>query len=59
MESGASKKLALLQGHEGVWIKARRENFWYILNKLCSMGVGLLFAGITLSFKITTYEYYD
>ena len=57
MDSSAQKKLSLLQGYEGFWFKARRENSWYITNKIASMILGLIFAVITISFKFTTYEY--
>ena len=49
----------MLQGYEGVWIQARRNNCYYILNKLSSMTIGLFFAFLTLSFKKTTYLYYN
>ena len=57
MDSSAQKRVSMLQGHEGLWFKARREDSWYITNKLASMALGVLFAVITISFKATTYEY--
>ena len=56
-ESSAAKKLNLLQGYEGIWIEARRNNFFYIMNKLISIGFACTFATITLFFKKTTIEY--
>ena len=58
-QSSAYNKLQLLHGYEGVWIQARRNNCYYILNKLTSMSLGLIFAALTLSFKRTTYIYYN
>ena len=56
-KSAAANKLQLLQGVEGLWIKARRDNVWYIINKLVSITIALSFGYITLSFKGTTQDY--
>lgn len=56
-QSSAANKHQLLQGVEGLWIRARRDNLWYILNKIVSMTIAFIFAGITLSFKKTTQTY--
>ena len=58
-QSAAYNQLQMLQGYEGVWIQARRNNCYYILNKLVSMSIGLTFAFLTLGFKKTTYHYYN
>ena len=55
--STAAKRLNLLKGYEGVWITLRRENKWYITNKILSICISLLFATLTLNFKKTTIEY--
>ena len=54
LETAAQKKMNLLKGYQAIWIKARREDFWYSLNKIASIAVGIAFAVITLSFKSTT-----
>ena len=41
----------MLQGYEGVWIQARRNNWYYVINKIVSTGIAFTLAGITLSFK--------
>lgn len=56
-DTGAANKLNLLKGYEGVWIQARRNTYFYLLNKLCSIGVALFFAAFTLSVKKTTLIY--
>ena len=57
LNSSAANKLNLLKGYEGVWIQARRNNYFYLLNKLLSIGVALFFAAVTLSVKKTTLTY--
>ena len=47
----------LLRGYEGVWIQARRNNTYYILNKLLSICIAAICAYVTLSFKRTTQIY--
>ena len=59
MDSAAFNKMNLLQGYEGIWINARRNNCYYILNKVLSMLVALFFALVTLSFKRTTYRFME
>ena len=56
-QSAAHNKLSLLQGYEGAWIKARRDNCHYISNKVISICIAFTFAAITLSFKKITYQY--
>ena len=56
--TAAFQRINLLKGFDGVWISARRNNFYYILNKLVSMGIAFFFAFITLDFKGTTQKYY-
>lgn len=51
-------KANALQGIEGVWIKARRDNCFYVLNKIISMVIAISFAIITITFKQTTQAYY-
>ncbi len=54
METAAQKKMNLLKGYQALWINSRRDNFWYRLNKIFSVAIGIVFAVITLSFKRTT-----
>lgn len=56
--SSAFNKMSLLKGYEGIWIQARRDNHWYILNKLLSITIAAFCAYLTLSFKKTTQIYY-
>ena len=49
----------MLQGYEGVWIQARRNNWYYVINKIVSTAIAFTLAGITLSFKKTTYIFYN
>lgn len=58
-ESAAANKLNLLKGYEGIWITARRNNFFYILNKVLSIVVSMSFACLTLYFKKITMVYKD
>ena len=53
----AGKMGALYTGYEGIWIKARRENFWYILNKVSSIVIAIVMAFITLLFKLDAIVY--
>ena len=53
------KKLSLLQGYEGVWISARRNNYWYAFNKLFSIAIALTFATLTLMTKKHTLIYQE
>ena len=53
-ESSAFNRLNLLKGYEGVWIQARRDNKFYILNKILSIAIAVFCAYVTLSFKRTT-----
>ena len=55
--TGAAAKLNLIKGYEGIWISARRNNFWYVLNKLLSISIAMFFAAMTLSVKKTTLIY--
>jgi hypothetical protein len=57
LQTSAANKLNLLKGYEGVWIQARRNNYFYLLNKLLSISVALFFAAVTLSVKKTTLIY--
>ena len=57
--SSAMQRLNLLNGYEGVWVKARRDNNKYILNKVLSMGIAIFLAILTLRFKKTTQIYWD
>jgi len=56
-DTSAAAKGKLLRGYEGVWIKARRNNWFYVLNKLVSMGVALGFAIITLNLKLMAMNF--
>lgn len=40
-----------------MWIKARRNNWFYMLNKLVSMGIALGFAIITLQLKLMAMNF--
>jgi hypothetical protein len=40
-----------------LWIQARRNNFYYILNKLGSMAIGILFALVTLFLKLQSKSF--
>merc|ERR1719353_2787145 len=51
-DTSAAAKGKLLRGYEGVWIKLRRNNYCYVLNKLVSMGIAIGFAVMTLIFKL-------
>jgi hypothetical protein len=56
-DSSAANKMKLLQGYEGFWIKLRRNNCWYLTNKIFSISIGVAFAIITIMFKRTTQIY--
>merc|ERR1719453_549529 len=56
-DTSAAAKGKLLRGYEGVWIKLRRNNYFYILNKLISMGIALGFAIITLNLKLMAMRF--
>ena len=56
-DTSAAAKGKLLRGYEGVWIKARRNNWFYMLNKLVSMGVALAFAIITLQLILMAMKF--
>jgi len=56
-DTSAAAKGKLLRGYEGVWIKARRNNYFYVLNKLVSMGIALGFAIITLQLKLMAMNF--
>lgn len=56
-DTSAAAKGKLLRGYEGVWIKARRNNWFYVLNKLVSMGIALGFAIITLQLKLMAMKF--
>ena len=49
--------MKLLKGYEGFWIKLRRNNGWYLFNKILSISIGIAFAVITIMFKRTTQVY--
>jgi hypothetical protein len=51
------KRMTMLKGYEGAWIKLRRNNCTYVLNKIASMVIALTFAIITIVFKPTTMAY--
>ena len=55
--TAAFQRINLLKGFDGVWISARRNNFYYIMNKIISMGIAFFFAFVTLDFKRTTQQY--
>merc|ERR1719453_1267524 len=56
-DTSAAAKGKLLRGYEGVWIKLRRNNWFYVLNKLVSMGIALGFAIITLNLKLMAMNF--
>merc|ERR1719454_642895 len=56
-DTSAAAKSKLLRGYEGVWIKARRNNYCYVLNKLISMGMAFGFAVMTLIFKLKAMNF--
>lgn len=56
LQTTANNQLKLMQGPEGLWIKARRNNCCYVMNKLFSISIAFTLAFITLSFKKTTYK---
>jgi len=49
--------MKLLKGYEGFWNKLRRNDSWYISNKIISISIGVAFAVITIMFKRTTQIY--
>ena len=55
--SSAANKMKLLKGYEGFWIKLRRNNCWYLSNKILSISIAVAFAVITIMFKKTTQIY--
>merc|ERR1719454_629429 len=56
-DTSAAAKGKLLRGYEGVWIKLRRNNWIYVLNKLVSMGIALGFAIVTLKLKLMAMNF--
>jgi len=56
-DTSAAAKGKLLRGYEGVWIKLRRNNYFYVLNKLVSMGIAIGFAVMTLIFKLKAMNF--
>ena len=56
-DTSAAAKGKLLRGYEGVWIKLRRNNWFYVLNKLISMGIAIGFAVMTLIFKLKAMDF--
>ena len=50
-------KMAMLKGYEGFWIKLRRNNCYYVLNKIVSMTLAITCAIITIVFKPTTQAF--
>ena len=58
-ETTAFKKLAMLRGYEGAWVKARRNNTYYLFNKLLSMGVAFFLATVTLRLKLDSMTFLD
>jgi len=56
-DTSAAAKGKLLRGYEGLWIKLRRNNWFYISNKLISMGVAIGFAVMTLMFKLKAMNF--
>ena len=56
-DTSAAAKGKLLRGYEGVWIKLRRNNYFYVLNKLISMGIAIGFAVMTLIFKLKAMNF--
>jgi hypothetical protein len=50
-------KHSMLQGYEGLWIKLRRNDCTYVLNKIASMSIAFIFAIITIVFKPTTMAF--
>ena len=56
-DTNAAAKGKLLRGYEGLWIKLRRNNYIYILNKLISMAIAIGFAVLTLIFKLKAMNF--
>ena len=56
-DTQAAAKGKLLRGYEGIWIKARRNNYIYVLNKLISLAVAIGFAVMTLFFKLKAMHF--
>lgn len=56
-DTNAAAKQKLLRGYEGVWIKLRRNNYFYVMNKLISMGLALAFAIFTLNLKLMAMKF--
>merc|ERR1719491_98974 len=56
-DTSAAAKGKLLRGYEGLWIKLRRNNYIYVLNKLISMSVAIGFAVMTLIFKLKAMNF--
>jgi len=55
--NAVEQKVNMLKGYEGAWIRLRRNNWSYVLNKIVSMVIAISFAFITIIFKPTTQAY--
>jgi len=51
------QRMDMLKGYEGAWIHLRRNDCYYVLNKITSMIIAITFAIITIVFKPTTQAY--
>ena len=46
-----------MQGFEGIWVKSRRNNCMYIMNKITSIAVAIFFASVSFTLKVYTNEF--
>lgn len=56
-DTTAAAQSQLLTGYEGAWIKLRRNNWLYFINKIISMGVAFGFGVITLYLKLMAMKF--
>ena len=50
-ECAAHRKTNMTKGIEGIWIKMRRDNLYYAINKIVSFVLSIGFALLTLYLK--------
>ena len=46
-----------MKGWEGLWVKSRKNNVYFTMNKVVSILIAFAFAAVTLSFKQTTLAF--
>lgn len=56
-ETTAANRSQYLTGIESWWVTARRNDFWYISNKLISMVLAFGMAFLTLMLKLTAMSF--